>query len=58
VTFSVAPNLPFYEERDSKFGMGFISETASLFNPEQTKDFQRNCISFENPKFGRMPLIF
>ncbi len=29
-----------------------------LFNPAQAKDFRSESISSENPKFGRMPLIF
>jgi hypothetical protein len=52
------PNLPISEDRDSKFGIGFIAWGASLFNPAQAKDFHRDGISFEYPKFGRMPLIF
>jgi hypothetical protein len=51
-------NLPISEDCDSKFGIGLISRGASLFNPEQAKDFPYRRISIENPKIGRMPLIF
>ena len=51
-------NLPISEDRDSKFGIGFIAGGAMLFNPAQAKDFRSESISSEYPKFGRMPLIF
>jgi hypothetical protein len=55
---SATGNLPISEDCDSKFGIGFISRVAGRFNPEQAKDFPIQRISFENPKIGRMPLIF
>jgi hypothetical protein len=51
-------DLPISEDRDSKFGIGFIGGGAMLFNPAQAKDFRSESISSEYPKFGRMPLIF
>jgi hypothetical protein len=38
--------------------MGLTAWVAKRFNPEQAKDFQRQRVSIENPKIGRMPLIF
>ena len=58
MSFSATPNLPISEDYDSKFGIGFISRGAMLFNPGQAKDFRRQSISIENPKIGRMPLLF
>jgi len=55
---STARNLPISEDCDSKFGIGFIAREVNMFNPEQAKDFPMRRISFENPKIGRMPLIF
>jgi hypothetical protein len=51
-------NLPISEDRDSKFGIGFIAGGTMLFNPAQAKDFRSESISSGYPKFGRMPLIF
>jgi hypothetical protein len=38
--------------------MELIDRMAEASNPEQAKDFPRNCISFKNPKNGRNALIF
>ena len=54
----VAENLPISEDRNSKFGIGFIVRDSTAFKSEQGKDFWRQSSSSKNPKIGRTALIF
>jgi hypothetical protein len=47
-------NLPIFEERDSKFGIGFNSSSGPLFNLPSAKEFRDSGRGEQNPKNGRM----